>query len=267
MRMGMDLGRMHRGERARGVMAAAASLAALSIAGAAQAAGPDGWDDIASNPPTVVLTPVTGIGVTHGTQSLRAEVPQGQNAFWGIMSPNIVDQLKAGATGLSYDETLNGQELNGGAFGGGTDDSFNGFAQSNELAVVIAAPAGGFIQQSFAAANGTDSLGQGAGWNGVDGTRHITWDLTTFKSGGMSLADFINANSATDARIWLVTQGGDSNGNVGPMRFYFDNVALSGGTGGTTVIGDFEAVPEPASLAACGFALAIPLLRRRHRRG
>jgi hypothetical protein len=61
----------------------------------------------------------------------------------------------------------------------------------------------------------------------VDGTRSITWDLTKFTSGGMSLSEFITANNATDARFWFVTQGGDSNGNTGPMRFYFDNMVVS----------------------------------------
>ena len=199
----------------------------------------DGFVDVASNAPDTILSAGTGVGVTQGLGSLRVQVPQGQNAFWGMNSGNVVDALAAGATSLSYDMTLNNIELNGGAFNGGTDDSFNGFAQSNQLAVAINAPAGGFIQRDFTTGGATDSLGQGTQWNGIDGTRTITWDLSKFTSGGMSLADFITANNATDARIWFVTQGGDTNGNAGPMRFYFDNVVLHGPSGDKR-IGDFE---------------------------
>ena len=242
---------------------AAAVTVSLCAAGTSRGAGTDGFTDIASNAPDTVLTPVSGVGVTHGTQALRVEVPQGSGAFWGFETPNVVDTLKGGATTLSYDMTLIGQELNGGSFGGGADTSFNGFAQSNELAVVVAAPSGGFIQKSFSAGGGTDSLNQNAQWNGVDGTRHITWDLTKFTSGSSSLADFITANNANDAHIWFVTQGGDSNGTTGPMRFYFDNVALSG-PGGSTIIGDFESVPEPGTAAL--LALGLPMLALRRRR-
>ena len=207
----------------------------------------DGWEDVVPNPPNTVLSSVRGIGVTQGTGALRVEVPQSttEPAFWGIRSPNVVDLLRTGATQLSYDMTLTGIELNGGSFGpaGDPDNSFNGFAQSNELAVVIAAPSGGFIQRNFIAGGATDSLSaasQGGQWHGLDGTRTITWDLTLFTAAnGQSLADFITANNATEARFWLPTQGSDSNGNQGPMRFYFDNFFITTPTG-DTVIGDFD---------------------------
>ena len=205
----------------------------------------DGFEDV-SNPPDTVLSLATAHGVTSPGGALRVDVPQGQNAFWGFRSPNVVTALQAGATTLTYDMTLIGQELNGGSFGEppSEDNSFNGYAQSNELAVVIAAPTGGFIQRNFMTGGATDSLmgPERAGqWGGQDGTRTITWDLTQFTAtDGSSLADFITANNATEARFWFPTQGGDSNGNQGPMRFYFDNFFLSGGASGDPVFGDFN---------------------------
>jgi len=58
-------------------------------------------------------------------------------------------------------------------------------------------------------------------------------------STGQNLQEFLTSHNANEARFWIVTQGQDTNGHVGPMRFYFDNVYLSGPTGNTQ-IGDFE---------------------------
>src|ERR1051325_2072864 len=201
----------------------------------------DGWEDITANPPDTKLSISDTIGVSQGHGALRVDVDNGVGAFWGIRSPNVVDLLRNGATVLSYDMTLLNKELNGGAYGGNGDDSFNGYAQNNELAISINTPSGGFIQRSFSQANASDSLNTSATWSGVDGTRNINWDLTTFTSqSGQSLQEFITANNATDARIWLVTQGKDDNGHVGPMRFYFDNIQLVDPINGVTTIGDFE---------------------------
>ena len=71
-------------------------------------------------------------------------------------------------------------------------------------------------------------------------TRTITWDLTTFTSEGMSISDFIATHHPNDAHFWLVTQGADTNGHVGPMRFYFDNMYVKFADGSTITIGDFE---------------------------
>ena len=203
----------------------------------------DGFADV-PNAPDEVLSLTNAFGVTTPGGALRVDVPQGQNAFWGIQTPNIVDQLKAGATTFSYDMTLLNQELNGGSYDPTSgDDSFNGYAQSNEIAVVLAIPSGGFIQRNFAAGGATDSMDLGAQWSGQDGTRTITWDLTKFTdAAGTSLADLITANNATEAHIWLPLQGGDANGNQGPMRFYFDNFVVGGAPAGDAVIGDFNMV-------------------------
>jgi hypothetical protein len=202
----------------------------------------DGFEDISFNAPDTKLTISNTVGVTQGHGALRVDVDNGVNAFWGIRSGNVVDSLLGGATTLSYDMTLNNIELNGGSFGGGDDNSFNGYAQNNELAVVINTPTDGFIQRSFSQANGNDSLNRGATWAGLDGTRKITWDLTTFTSvGGQTLQEFITSHNATEARFWIVTQGADTNGHVGPMRFYFDNFQLYGNAG-TTTLADFEPI-------------------------
>ena len=200
----------------------------------------DGWEDITTNPPDTVLSVSTTFGVSQGKGALRVDVDNGVGAYWGIRSPNIVDLLAAGVTEFGYDLTLDNKELNGGAYGGNGDDSFNGYAQNNELAVQISTPTNGFIQRDFGTAHGTDSLNTNATWSGVNGTRTITWDLTTFTSEGMSISDFIATHHPNDAHFWLVTQGADTNGHVGPMRFYFDNMYVKFTDGSTQTIGDFE---------------------------
>ena len=226
----------------------------------------DGFADVTPNPPDTILSISTTTGVTQGKGALRVEADQG--GYWGIRSPNLVDLLQAGVNTLSYDLTLNNIELNGGSFGGGTDNSFNGYAQNNALAVQISS--GAFVQQDFASAHGTDSLNTNATWSGVNGTRHITWDLTTFTApNGMSLSDYIATNHPAEAHFWLTTQGQDTNGHVGPMRFYFDNVQVSG-VFGTRTIGDFELVniskiatmPFVPDTAAIGFNPETGLLHR-----
>ena len=87
----------------------------------------DGWEDVKPNPPDAVLSLSNTVGVSQGSGALRVEIPNSSTAgyFWGIRSPNVVDLLKAGATTLSYDMTLIGQELNGGSFdpaSGGIDN-------------------------------------------------------------------------------------------------------------------------------------------------
>jgi hypothetical protein len=226
------------------------TLYTVNLAGSQQA-WLDGYQDITSNPPDAILKSVNDIGVADGNGALRVEIPNDATggAFWGFRSPNVVDQLAAGATSLRYVETFIGRELNGGSFGvpfpEPGDNSYNGFAQSNELAVVIPGP-GGFIQRNFTNAGLSDSLGQNAQWNGVDGARTIEWDLTKFTTtlngNTVSIPEFIQQTSATDARIWFVTQGWDTNGNQGLMRFYFDSITLVNGST-ETVIGDFDQDP------------------------
>jgi hypothetical protein len=194
---------------------------------------PDQTDTVLS---IAVDTPLLDVS-TQGTGALRVDAPQG--GFWGFASPNVVNALKAGASLLSYDMTLDNRELNGGSWGPNNDDFFVGFAQSNELAVVINTQTGGFIQRNFAAGGATDSMALGGQWSGQNGTRRITWDLTLFTSAdGRSLAQFITDNNATEARFWFTTQAGNDPSNFGPARFYFDNFELFGGQ--FDLIGDFE---------------------------
>ena len=169
------------------------------------------------------------------------------------------------ATTLSYSLTLNSSDLNGGS------GSFGGFAQDNELAITLFAnpggPSGGlnlFIQEPWSTAGLTDSSGQSATWSGVDGTRTLVWDLTKFtavdpntrttKTVGQFLAAYPDI---VDSKIGFVEQTGGGS-PVGNPTFFWDNVNLIDASSHATVIGDFEPVPEPTSLALMG--LAIPAL-------
>ena len=138
------------------------------------------------------------------------------------------------------------------------------------MAITLFSPSAGsninlFIQKSFSGLVGagiSDSLGQSAGWNGVDGTRTLTWDLTKFTATDphdgqiKSVAQFLaQYPDIVDSKIAFVEQSGNGTATQGPARFYFDNVKLNG----------IPDVPEPASL---GLILAgAPLLAVRRRRG
>ena len=237
------------------------TLYEIDVAGA-RLASLDGWEGALPDqsrfpgaPATVVSTGNYGFASPDGSSgALRVEVPNIPEGpyYWGARSPNVVAPLAAGAESLSFDMTLLGHELNGGSFGvpwpEPGDNSFDGFAQSRALAVQLPGP-NGWVQRDFSDETATDSMTTGAQWSGRDGTRSITWDLTKFTSGGMSIAEYIAANNATDVRIWLVAQGWDNNGNQGPMRFYFDNIVLHG-PAGDTVIGDFDAPELESTLIA-----------------
>jgi len=214
---------------------------------------------------------------TLGSHVLEADNPQG--SFWGPATFNLVGSSTyrtalQTATTLSLDLTLNNSDINGGAPG------FNGFAQSNELAITLFAPTGGpsgglnfFIQENWGAAGISDSSGQSAGWNGVDGTRTLVWDLTKFtatdpntrsaKTVGQFLATYPDIS---DAKIAFVEQTGGGTATVGPAAFFFDNVKLIDASSNATVIGDFEPVPEPGSLVLLGLAIPGLFVARRYRK-
>jgi hypothetical protein len=192
---------------------------------------------------------------TSPTHYLDVNVAQG--GFWGPRSRNLVlnpadrAALIANHT-LEYDLTLSGVALSGGNSG------YSGFAQSNELAVTMFGDGGAFnlfIQRSFAAGGATDSSGQSATWSGVDGTRHITWNLDNFTAtdpilGGTKTVSQLIADhpELDEVTIWNVAQtGGDA--SAGNADFFFDSVALT---------------PEPATLGLA--ALALPMALRRRRR-
>jgi hypothetical protein len=197
-----------------------------------------GFQD-AANAPAGVLTPGALKGVTSGAGSLEFAVPQDPNLYWGFQSGNIIDQLKAGATQLAYEVTMNGIDLNGGSFGeaGSGDDSYNGWAQSNRLAIQV----GGEWFQQFLTDAGTDDTGRAGQWSGQDGTHYITWDLSKFARSetGKTMAEALADPANTSASVIFVTQGADDNGNQGPMRWYFDNVRFTT-PAGDVVVGDFE---------------------------
>jgi hypothetical protein len=203
------------------------------------------------------------IGVTHGSSSLQFSIPQGQ--FWGPSTQNMItvnrnDLMQA--TTLSFDETMLSTELNGNP-AGDTTDHFSGFAQSNELAVTLFSPSTGsnlnlFIQHAAFGAL-TDSLGQGGGWNGVDGTRTLTWDLSKFTitdphdSQTKTVAQFLTQYpDIVDSKIAITAQTGGGS-PLGAARFYFDNVQLNG----------IPDVPEPLSLGMLLTGLPVLALRRR----
>jgi hypothetical protein len=206
------------------------------------------------------------IGVTLGSSSMRSVNPQG--SFWGPTTGNLVTNNRAdliAAQSLSFDMTLIGVELNGGS------GNFDGFAQSKEIAVTLFAPDGPdpdpnpdlniFAQRSnFGALTETHNLAphNPGEWNGVDGTRTLTWNLLVVtatdpadgltKPVGQILA---NHPEIVEAKIAIVEQLGNATAPVGPGSFFFDNVRLN--------------IPEPAT----GITLAgllIPTIAMRRRR-
>jgi hypothetical protein len=221
----------------------------------------DGWQAPPGQSGNPTLTTVPGSTTTPPSNTLGSGVLQvniGSGAFWGANSVNLVStpQLRdefIHATSISYDLTILGNQLNGGAAAG-----FNGFAQSNEMAI-NASVANTFSQRGFNTASGdSDSLGHSAQWSGADGTRTLSYDLSHFTvtdptGGNMeTYQQFVAAHpELTDVRFWFVTQfGGGNAGTTG--NFYFDNVRLTGVN-----------VPEPASLGLLGlFSCGLGLRRR-----
>jgi autotransporter-associated beta strand protein len=207
----------------------------------------DGWGSD-GGPGSPTLSSQSTFGVTLGSHALDSVNPQG--GFWGPTTGNLIPSetanLKA-ATTLSFDLTLIGTQLNGGS-------PFSGFAQSNELAIILAGNNGAinlFIQVNFDSAGATDSLAQSGQWNGVDGTRQLTWNLTDFLATDPTtgkvedVAQILQNNPGiTDAKIAFVQQTGEGSS---PSHFYFDDVQLEGPSGNLAggLIGDFEGAPEP----------------------
>jgi len=259
----------------------------LVLAPAGQAQVPlDGWGTDGFIAPPVTLAPST-IGVTVGTSSLRSTTNQG--SFWGSSTGNLIAGTGQGpggtpltrlpqlqqATRISFDLTLLSAQINAGS------GNFTGFAQANELAfqlfsnAVPTLPSGIniFSQRNFATGNATDTLSQNATWSGVDGTRTITFDLTTFT--GVDPTDGVTKSIAAillahpdiqDAKFGFVQQTGGGS-PVGPASFFYDNVRLLG-AGGVTLatIGNFEPIPEPTSLILASLAIPVYAAVRRRRR-
>jgi hypothetical protein len=250
------------------------ALAAVGAMGLAQAgfaqynladfeSGAQGYNPTGGGITTTVIVagsqPGSNVGdATTPTHVLDVNVPQG--GFWGPRSRNLVTDPNDRAAliannRLEYDMTLNGVALSGG------NPSFAGFAQSNELAITMFAPDPGginlFIQRNFGSGGATDSLNQNAGWNGIDGTRHITWNLSMFTADDptTSAADIktvaqliADHPELTEVTIWNVAQSGNDP-NAGNADFFFDSYTLT---------------PEPGPMAL--MVLLMPSLLRRARR-
>jgi hypothetical protein len=261
---------------------AVAGIAALALApgGYAQV---DGWGTFNGGGPGGAVTTYASqstFGVTVGTRALQTSNPQG--SFWGPATGNLIAQgnLAAlrNATTLSYDLTLLSAPLNGGS------GNFDGFAQNNVIAFQLfhsggagtTFPSGGFfpfMQHTFSVAQGdTDSRNHGAQWSGDNGTRTLTWNIANFtttdptdsaiKTISQLLTDHPDMQGAA---IYFAQQVGNGTATVGNTSFFWDNVRLLG-AGGTPLatIGNFEAVPEPGSMALA--ALAVPPLVIAYRR-
>lgn len=249
-----------------------AATVCLTIVSQSPAQSLDGWGSD-GGPGTPVYGNSNTVGVTQGSWSLQTTNPQG--SFWGPSTPNFAGTptlaALANATYIQYDLTLINQQLNGGS-------QFSGFAQNNEMAVQLFANAGGsfpsqysqFVQRNFAAANATDSLGQSGTWSGVDGTRTLRWDLTTFTAPDPvtgtteTIGQILQAHpDMGDVKIDFVQQLG---GGTAPGNFYWDNVQLLDASGTPlATIGSFEGVPEPGTLALAALAVppVIAAIRRR----
>jgi hypothetical protein len=214
----------------------------------------DNWDTAGTYGTAPVLSQST-IGVTLGSYSLASQVAQG--AYWGPATGNLATEGLLGdletASTLSYSLTLNSVALNGGS------GSFSGYAQDNAVAINLwdnTTATSYNLQEAFSTGAGdTDSLNQNAGWNGVDGTRTLTWNLSSFTAGGLTVSQIIAAHpgdSFNSCYITFVEQAGGGS-PVGGPTFYFDDVQLN-------------QVPEPTSLALAGLGVAGLFGLRRFRK-
>lgn len=258
--------------------AAMGALAAVALGSTARAdvvignfeTGVDGWGSV-TGPGSPTYASVTAAAdaahspVTLGTHALKSTTAAG--GFWGPNTGNLVAQYgittMEQATGISYDLTMNAADL----FTGSNDAS--NFAQSNAVSFSLFGTGGSlgsntvnnFGQKTAAQVSMTDSLNptKQSQWNGVDGTRHITWSFASFtvtdptdgvtKTYSQILA--AHPDVPWDLQINFVEQIGDNSGAGDPGSFYFDNVVLA------------TPLPEPASLTLIG--LAVPALLRRRR--
>ena len=226
----------------------------------------DGWGTD-GGPGMPTLSQSNAFGVTSGNFSLLSQNPHG--SFWGPSTGNLVSEgftsALEQATAIQWDETMIGNEIGGGA-------PFSGFFQSNEMYVQVFANAqpgtslpGGvnaFIQKNWTAAGLSDSMNLMAQWNGQDGTRTLSYDLTKFtlkdpsdnttKTFGAFLAD--HPDVTFDVKLGPTQQDGlgmNDTGGDGTSHVYFDNVQLVTPT------------PEPASAAVLGLSSMMLLFRRR----
>lgn len=221
----------------------------------------DGWQPAPGQTDNPMLSSVLGSTTTPPSNTLGdsvLKVTVNSGGFWGPISENLIStpNLRNAfihATSISYDLTIIGSELSG-------TDTFNGFAQSNEM-TINSNVNGTFSQHAFdATAGDSDSLGLNAGWNGMDGTRTLTYNLANFtvtdptSKVKETYQQYVAAHpELTDVRFWFVSQFG--NGNAAATgNFYFDNVLLNG----------VSNIPEPASIGMLSLGLSALAIRRRN---
>jgi hypothetical protein len=131
------------------------------------------------------------------------------------------------------------------------------------------------MQHTFSTAQGdADSRNHGVQWAGDDGTRTITWNLANFTttdptdSATKTLSQLLTDHpDMQGAAFYFVQQVGNGTATVGPSRFFWDNVRLvDAGNNTLAVIGNFEPVPEPGSMALAALAVGPLVVAYRRRR-
>jgi hypothetical protein len=219
------------------------------VIGDFETAALDGWQAVFGSG---AILAQSSLYHSRGNFSLKAT----GNGYWGVGTPNMLPAHRSDlihSTQLSMDVWMNNADLNGGTAG------FTGFAQQDAMAITLYDSSSNnlFIQVQRQTGILSDSSGQAGTWGGVDGMRHIVWDLTKFTAtdplggGTKTVAQLLTDHPTlyTSSVIGIAQQIG---GGTGTGSMYYDNVQLN------------APVPEPASLSVLALG-AIALIRRRRK--